>query len=126
MTYKKMFPKLFKYIDEMPASLKSHVRYPHSLFKIQADVYGRYHMNDVKVFYQNEDLWEVLTKSTELARERQSLTTLLPEFLVKRRPNFVSMLPYSPKSKAEYDRYFDDEKRWQKHMETNALTGSHK
>ena len=32
MTYKKMFPKLFKDIDEMPASLKSHVRYPDALF----------------------------------------------------------------------------------------------
>ena len=99
MTYKKMFPKLFKDIDEMPASLKSHVRYPHSLFKIQADVYGRYHMNDVKVFYQNEDLWEV---SHEIYGTRERKTE--PNYLVTRIPGeekaeFVSMLPYSPKSK---------------------------
>ena len=99
MTYKKIFPKLFRDIEEMPASLKSHIRYPHSLFKIQADVYGRYHMNDVKVFYQNEDLWEV---SHEIYGTRERKTE--PNYLVTKIPGeekaeFVSMLPYSPKSK---------------------------
>lgn len=99
MTYKKIFPKLFRDIEEMPAPLKSHIRYPHSLFKIQADVYGRYHMNDVKVFYQNEDLWEV---SHEIYGTRERKTE--PNYLVTKIPGeekaeFVSMLPYSPKSK---------------------------
>ena len=28
----------------MPADLRKHVRYPESLIKLQADVYGLYHM----------------------------------------------------------------------------------
>jgi uncharacterized membrane protein (UPF0182 family) len=54
-TFKKIYPKLFKDFDEMPEGLKSHIRYPNTMLDIQADVYQRYHMSDVKVFYQNED-----------------------------------------------------------------------
>ena len=43
----------------MPEGIKAHIRYPSTLLNIQAQVYQRYHMNDVKVFYQNEDLWQI-------------------------------------------------------------------
>lgn len=99
MTYKKIFPALFKDISKMPKELEKHIRYPHALFQIQADVYGRYHMNDVKVFYQNEDIWEV---SHEIYGTKERKTE--PNYLVTKIPGekeaeFVSMLPYSPKSK---------------------------
>jgi len=41
MTYQKIFPNLFKDFSDMPEEIKAHIRYPHSLFSIQADVYGR-------------------------------------------------------------------------------------
>ena len=58
-TYQKIYPQLFKSVDKMPDSLKAHIRYPNTLFEIQAGVYSRYHMEDVKVFYQNEDVWDI-------------------------------------------------------------------
>ncbi|MDO4518076.1 MAG: UPF0182 family protein, partial [Bacillota bacterium] len=55
-TFAKIYPKLFKNFDQMPDGIKEHIRYPGTLLNIQAEIYQRYHMNDVKVFYQNEDL----------------------------------------------------------------------
>ena len=58
-TYAKIYPKLFKKFDKMPKSLQKHVRYPKKLFEIQSVVYKKYHMDDVKVFYQSEDIWDI-------------------------------------------------------------------
>ena len=55
----KIYPELFKSVDKMPEGLKSHIRYPNSLFKIQAEIYARYHMEDIGVFYLNEDQWDI-------------------------------------------------------------------
>ena len=99
MTYQKIFPKLFKNFDEMPEKVRSHIRYPHALFQIQADVYGRYHMNDVKVFYQDEDNWDVAHEiyGMEEAKIRSNYFVLkLPG---ETSAEFVSTLPYSPKGK---------------------------
>lgn len=99
LTYQKIFPRLFKDMSDMPEELKAHLRYPGEIFQIQADVYARYHMNDVKVFYQNEDIWEV---SHEIyGREEVKMS---PNYYVLNLPGeakaeFVSALPYSPRSK---------------------------
>jgi uncharacterized membrane protein (UPF0182 family) len=45
----------------MPAGLRKHVRYPELLLKLQAEVYGLYHMTDPR-FYNREDLWTVATE----------------------------------------------------------------
>ena len=58
-TYKAIFPHLFKPFDSMPDDLKKHIRYPKDLFKIQIGTYTKYHMEDVQVFYNQEDLWQV-------------------------------------------------------------------
>ena len=46
----------------MPPGLRKHVRYPELLLKLQAEVYGLYHMTDPEVFYNREDLWTVATE----------------------------------------------------------------
>ena len=45
-TYRRIFPSLFKDAASMPAWLRKHVRYPELLFKLQAEVYGLYHMTN--------------------------------------------------------------------------------
>jgi len=55
--YEDIFPNMFQPIDNMPGSLKQHVRYPIYYFKAQLDKYNKYHMTDPQVFYNNEDLW---------------------------------------------------------------------
>ena len=62
--YRRIFPSLFQDASPMPADLRKHVRYPEKLFKLQAEVYGLYHMTDPAVFFNREDLWTVATEST--------------------------------------------------------------
>ena len=57
-TYWRIFPKLFKPFETMPANLQKHVRYPEDLFLIQAQLYRAYHMDAPEVFYNREDLWQ--------------------------------------------------------------------
>jgi Uncharacterized conserved protein len=100
-TYKKIYPKLFKDFNEMPAALQAHIRYPNTLFDIQARVYEKYHMNDVKVFYQKEDMWAISDEiygTDEQEMEPNYYTLSLPgkdEDSVE----FVNSIPYTPKDK---------------------------
>ncbi len=97
--FKKIYPDLFKDFDDMPDGLKAHIRYPSTLLNIQAQVYQRYHMNDVKVFYQNEDLWQI---SSEIyGTEEQTMT---PNYYIMKLPGedsaeFVNSIPFTPKDK---------------------------
>jgi len=58
-TYARIFPDQFKSFDKMPESLKSHTRYPEDLFKVQSAIYNTYHMDNVNVFYNKEDAWQI-------------------------------------------------------------------
>jgi hypothetical protein len=58
-TYAKIFPGHFKSFDLMPDGLKKHVRYPEDLFNVQSAIYNTYHMDNVKVFYNKEDAWQI-------------------------------------------------------------------
>ncbi len=98
-TFKNIYPKLFKDIDEMPDGIKAHIRYPGTLLNIQAEIYQRYHMNDVKVFYQNEDLWQIASEI--YGTEEQAMT---PNYYIMKLPGeksaeFVNSIPFTPKDK---------------------------
>jgi hypothetical protein len=54
-----VFPTLFRPLDELPASLKPHLRVPEELFNVQTLMFARYHVTDPLVFYQGDDLWTV-------------------------------------------------------------------
>ncbi len=55
--YERAFPGVFKDINDLPADLKAHLRYPEDLFGIQSTQYETFHMTDPQVFYNREDLW---------------------------------------------------------------------
>lgn len=98
-TYKSMFPELFKSISAMPEDLKKHIRYPKDLFSIQVDAYLKYHMEDIQVFYNQEDLWQVpdvLNGDTRLAMEPYYIIIKLPD---EEQEEFFLMLPMTPSRK---------------------------
>ena len=99
LTYQKIFPKLFKDLESMPEDLRAHIRYPHTLFQIQADVYGRYHMDDVKVFYQDEDNWDVSHEIYGMDEAKIRSNFFVLKLPGESKAEFVSTLPYSPKGK---------------------------
>lgn len=56
-SYQKAFPKLFTAFDQMPTGLKDHLRYPEEIFKLQSDVFSKYHVNESRRFYTGNERW---------------------------------------------------------------------
>lgn len=98
-TYRKIFPKLFKDAKEMPEGVKKHIRYPHTMFNVQARVYEHYHMNDVKVFYQKEDVWSVANEIYGTKEQEMSSQYYVMSLPGKKKTEFVNLIPYTPKDK---------------------------
>ncbi|MDY6837991.1 MAG: UPF0182 family protein [Thermodesulfobacteriota bacterium] len=98
-TYSSIFPGLFKPFNEMPPDLKKHIRYPRDLFKIQVDTYTKYHMEDVQVFYNQEDLWQIpdeLYGDSRQEMEPYYIIMALPE---EEKEEFLLMIPFTPSKK---------------------------
>jgi uncharacterized membrane protein (UPF0182 family) len=103
-TYRRIFPSLFRDAAEMPAGLRKHIRYPESLLKMQAQVYGLYHMTDPEVFYNREDLWTVATEVGLSGEGEQSTMSMQPNYVLMKLPGetgveFVEILPFTPASR---------------------------
>ena len=98
-TYSKVYPALFKPLDEMPADLKKHLRYPNDLFEIQVQTYAQYHMQDVQVFYNQEDLWEPPDEIYGENRQRMKPYYIIIKLPDEDKEEFLLMLPYTPSKK---------------------------
>jgi uncharacterized membrane protein (UPF0182 family) len=99
--YRRIFPSLFKDAATMPSGLRKHVRYPELLLKLQAEVYGLYHMTDPEAFYNREDLWTVATEVGMSERGEQTTQAMQPNFVLMKLPGetgeeFVEILPFTP------------------------------
>ena len=97
--YAQIFPSLFEPIESMSTELKSHLRYPIDLFRIQAARYRDYHMQDVQVFYNQEDMWEI---PNEIYSDRAQM--MQPYYIIIKLPGedkeeFLLMVPYTPAKK---------------------------
>ncbi|HEY4381949.1 MAG TPA: UPF0182 family protein [Acidobacteriaceae bacterium] len=99
--YRRIFPGLFKDAAEMPAGLRKHVRYSELLFKLQAEVYGLYHMTNPQVFFNREDMWTVATETRSNGNGDQPKQGMQPNFVLMKLPGeadaeFVEILPFTP------------------------------
>lgn len=95
-SYMGIFPALFEPIDQMPASIRAHVRYPETLFNVQAAMYSTYHMTDPQVFYNKEDLWAIPNDTSGTQPQPME-----PYYVIMRLPGeskeeFMLMLPFTP------------------------------
>jgi uncharacterized membrane protein (UPF0182 family) len=99
LTLAAIFPGLLKPLDAMPASLRKHLRYPETIFALQASMYSTYHMTNPVTFYNKEDQWEV--PAIDLEGNPQAMQ---PYYTVMRVPGeahaeFIQMLPFTPRRK---------------------------
>ena len=99
--YRRIFPSLFKDASVMPPDLRKHVRYPELLLKLQAEVYGLYHMTDPEAFYNREDLWTVATEVSMSPGGEQVTEPMQPNFVLMKLPGesgeeFAEILPFTP------------------------------
>ena len=99
--YRRIFPGLLKDASMMPTGLREHVRYPELLLKLQAEVYGLYHMTDAEAFYNREDLWTVATEVGMSETGEQRTQVMQPNFVLMKLPGedgeeFAEILPFTP------------------------------
>ena len=99
--YRGIFPALFQDAAAMPSGLRKHVRYPEMLLKLQAEVYGLYHMTNPEVFYNREDLWTVASEVGMASGGEQTTEAMQPNFVLMKLPDeagleFVEILPFTP------------------------------
>lgn len=98
-TYKRIFPDLFKDFNEMPEDLKKHIRYPRDLFDIQVATYRLYHMDEVQVFYNQEDLWEIPDEMYGETRQEMKPYYIIVKLPNEKKEEFLLMLPFTPAKK---------------------------
>jgi uncharacterized membrane protein (UPF0182 family) len=96
-TYSRVFPGLFKPMSEMPPAIRSHVRYPETIFAVQASMYATYHMTQPAVYYNREDLWQIpaVDERSDAAREMEPYYTIM-RLPGEQEPEFIQMLPFTP------------------------------
>jgi uncharacterized membrane protein (UPF0182 family) len=103
--YRGAFPALFRNASEMPADLRAHVRYPDLLIKAQGEVFGLYHTQNTKVFFQREDVWSVAQQVTPNRDGQQVKAPIEPYYVIMQLPGeppkneFVGILPFTPSNR---------------------------
>ena len=98
-TLGRAFPGLLTPVAKMPAGLRQRMRYPQTIFAIQAAMFSTYHMDRPDVFYNKEDQWEVPAIGTPGGEQRME-----PYYAVMRLPGetqaeYIQMLPFTPRQK---------------------------
>ena len=98
-TYAHIFGPIFKPLNEMPADIRRHVRYPGDLFRIQTALHATYHMLEPQTFYHREDQWQIpggLAKGTSENPFQRHIIMKLPG---EKNPEFIFMTPFTPRGK---------------------------
>lgn len=100
MTYGKIFKDLFTSIDKMPKGIKEHIRYSQDMFDIQAEIYRTYHIDNPRVLYNREDIWDIAKEKymTEILEvESNYLMFKLPG---EEKAEFLITVPYTPANRS--------------------------
>ncbi len=93
------FPQVYKGMSEMPAGLRSHVRYPEDMFNIQSDKLASFHMRDPQVFYNQEDTWDVPLETYGYEKLRMESYYIIMRLPDSQTAEFLVMLPFTPRGK---------------------------
>ncbi len=112
--YAKAFPKLFSPASEVSEELRSHFRYPEDLFRVQTNMYGRYHITGPDDFYNAGDAWNISqdpgsgspTPATQQGPGGARQKKMDPTYLLLRLPgdpeeSFLILQPFVPASSTD-------------------------
>ncbi len=99
VTLGRAFPGLFTPLEQMPEDLRTRLRYPQSIFALQAAMFATFHMKNPAVFYNKEDQWEI--PSFEMGGVPRLME---PYYTIMRLPGeekseYIQMLPFTPRQK---------------------------
>jgi len=103
--YRATFPALFRDASQMPADLRAHIRYPETLMRVQGEVYGLYHTQSARVFFQREDAWSVAQRVAIDDQKQKQTQSIEPYFVLMQLPGeqvsneFALILPFTPSNR---------------------------
>ncbi|MFC1560109.1 UPF0182 family protein, partial [Candidatus Margulisiibacteriota bacterium] len=95
-TYSKIFPVLFRSMDDMPKGIRAHVRYPEAMFGIQMNKYKIYHMTNPQVFYNKEDVWDIANETYESDVRKVPPYYTIMKLPGEKKEEFILMIPFTP------------------------------
>jgi uncharacterized membrane protein (UPF0182 family) len=95
-SYRRIYPTLFEQLP-FPKDLSEHLRYPKTLFKIQAEMLRRYHIDNAADFYEKKGVWAYPKEKFEGDKD----INMEPYYTLMKMPGekqeaFVLMQPYTP------------------------------
>ncbi|MEM7336058.1 MAG: UPF0182 family protein [Chloroflexota bacterium] len=100
-TYARAFPNLFQPMSDMPDGLQAHIRYPENLFDVQAQQYLKYHITNERVFYNEEDVWNIPNETFDDSDSSQQIE---PYYVILTLPGeesseYLLILPFVPEGR---------------------------
>jgi uncharacterized membrane protein (UPF0182 family) len=97
-----VFPGLIEPIDEMPAEIQAHLRYPADLMTIQSELLGRYHVDTPEALFDGTQRWSVSpATSPAVGVQPEGVAPAVDMFAAQGTPwagEFVSVRTYNPGS----------------------------
>lgn len=91
--YSRIYPKLFTY-EPIEKEIANHIRVPEYLFKVQSQIYQRYHIVDAGQFYDRADVWRVATEKYEDEEEVMQPYFNIMQIEEGEKEELVLVLPY--------------------------------
>jgi uncharacterized protein len=105
-TLGRIYPGLLRPLDQMPADLRAHLRYPEDLFRVQTTLYATYHMANPETFYHREDQWQIPGGARNVAEPATGgpqgasfLRHMVMRLPGQSEPEFILMRPFTPRQK---------------------------
>ncbi len=97
--WSRFFPELFTDAKQMPGFIQKHLRYPETLFLVQAGMMRDYHMDDAQTFYNREDRWQISTEIYERSQQRVEPYYSVIKIPGEEKEDYVLMIPFIPNNK---------------------------
>jgi uncharacterized membrane protein (UPF0182 family) len=98
-TLGRIYPGLLRPMEQMPADVRAHVRYPGMLFSAQSSLYATYHMTDAETFYHREDQWALPRGDPRANQAELFMRHIVMRLPGERDPEFILMRPFTPRQK---------------------------
>ncbi len=95
-TWRNAFPEMFRPLAAMPLAIRDHLLVPKTQFEVQAERLLRFHVTEVRSFYNGDDVWAIpkeIYGSKQVDVRPYHVTLQLPG---KDTPEFVLLLPFTP------------------------------
>jgi uncharacterized membrane protein (UPF0182 family) len=96
-TWMKAFPGVVQPRASMPQGVVDHVRYPEDIFKVQRQIFAKYHVTDPVGYFSGQDFWNVPNDPTKpTASSAQPPYYLQVQMPSQTRPTFSLTTTFAP------------------------------